>query len=306
MSGLRSAKIGSRLRSSFLLVLLTALGVGTLSGCRTTEFGDNQTASTRVISYNIRLNTPNDGVNAWPYRKDMFTVNLIAYDADILGVQEAVNDQIVDLITGMHEFSYVGQGRDDGDEAGEYTAIFYKNDRFIKIDEGQFWLSETPDVIGSVGWDAAITRVATWVILRDQTTNEELFVLNTHFDHRGEVARTQSARLILTKIDAYSRGLPTIIMGDFNARPDTQVYALITDQAADIVMNDAYKACDLHEGPIGTFQGFEVTDEDTNHRVDYIFFSEDFSCSDYRADIGTVASGRYGSDHLPVIANIVH
>ena len=140
----------------------------------------------RVMTYNIRLDTPRDGINQWRLRKDR-VADLIRYHrADLLGVQEALPNQMVDLKTALPGFNWYGAGRDDGKEQGEFSAIFYRSDRFQLLDKGTFWLSEAPETPGSKGWDADVTRVCSWVKLRDRWTFQTLYHFNTHFDHVGE------------------------------------------------------------------------------------------------------------------------
>ena len=153
-----------------------------------------------LITYNIRMNTSGDGEHAWPYRKNDVAALFRFHRADIFCVQEALPGQMDDLAEAFPDFTYEGVGRDDGKRQGEFSAVFYNHERFTKLKGGTFWLSETPGEC-SFGWDAACRRVCSWVQLEDRESGAVLYVFNTHFDHRGKVARRESASLILDEIE---------------------------------------------------------------------------------------------------------
>ncbi len=183
----------------------------------------------RVMSFNLRYNNTGDGPNAWPHRKAWVAQLIRFHDADVIGVQEALDGMLADLDTLLPEFARVGVGRADGKTKGEYSAILYKRDRLEVLENKTFWLSPTPEVPGSKGWDAALERIATWGRFRDRATGCAYVHLNTHFDHIGEQARQESARLIrerLASIDA--AGLPLIMTGDLNSRPTSVGYRIFT------------------------------------------------------------------------------
>jgi len=263
----------------------------------------------RVMSYNIRYANEGDGVNAWSKRRSRFVDYLKSFDADVIGVQEAIASQMNDLSDGMTEYEYVGKGRDDGKEEGEYCGIFFKSKVFDVIEDGQFWLSDQPDVPGSVGWDAALTRIATWVKLKHKKDGSQLFVLNGHFDHRGTKAREESAKLIMDKVSEISDQMPSVILGDFNATPQTKTYSNFISSSNSKVVYDSYDLCKEKTGRQGTWQGFDIG-EDSKRRIDYVFLSEGLSCNSYHSPAdeiipsdGSKASSYY-SDHLPVIIDI--
>ena len=158
------------------------------------DFSEGQ--SVTVMSYNIRLDTEADGINQWKNRTDKVATLLKKYNPDLLGVQEAMHNQMMDLQKELPDYAFVGVGRDDGKEKGEYSAIFYKKDKFEMLKQNTFWLSETPEVPGSKSWDAAITRVVTFAVLKDKSSGKSFIYSNTHFDHVGREARKQSATLI--------------------------------------------------------------------------------------------------------------
>ena len=172
-----------------------------------------------VMTYNIRYDNPEDSLNNWQYRKNVAAKIIQTKDIDIVGTQEVLHNQLVDLQERLPEYTAIGVGRQDGKEQGEYSALFYKKNRFTEVSSGYFWLSETPEVAGSKGWDGACERIATWAILKDKQTGREVFAINTHLDHVGKIARQEGVTLLLTKAAELSKGLPIIMTGDFNATP---------------------------------------------------------------------------------------
>ena len=266
------------------------------------EMGMAQTSSElTIMSYNIRYDNPDDGINAWPNRKDHVAEMMAnVYSADIIGVQEALKHQLDELQERMPGYSWVGVGRDDGKDQGEFSPIFYNKDRFDLIATNTFWLSETPDRPGSRSWDAAITRIATWARLSDQESGREFYVINTHFDHRGDVARVESARLITEFIEGLDEGIPVLLTGDFNVTEKSEAYAVLADSP---ILNDArYLSEEGHEGPTASFSNWETLQPEES-RIDYIFVNSHVSVlshiiADDRYD------GRFPSDHLPVIARV--
>ena len=216
-----------------------------------------QSQELNVMTFNIRYNTKNDSLNAWPYRKDNAASQIKFHNVHILGVQEALHEQIMDLRQSLTKHKYTGVGRDDGKTKGEYSAIFYDTTRLKLIESSTFWLSLTPEVPGSKGWDANITRIVTWAKFRDLSDKKTFFVFNTHFDHIGQEARRESAKLIKQKVKDIAGTLPVIITGDFNAHPSDEPIKILVDE------NDPNKFIDTkavtatpHYGPQGTFNGF--------------------------------------------------
>lgn len=284
---------------SALAVLLGILMI--VSGCG--SLGSSTAAGTgmdsfRVMSFNIRFNTPNDGDNAWPHRKDMTASVIRFHDADFAGLQEALLGQIEDLEARLPGYAWIGVGRDDGKTEGEFTPIFYRDDRFELVEDDTFWLSETPAVPGSKSWDTAITRIATWGIFRDRRTGARFVLLNTHFDHVGTEARLESARLIVDRIAGFE--LPTIVTGDFNTTPETGPYRLLTSERGGL--KDAFSVSQSpHHGPTSTWNGFEAVQP--GRRIDFVFVGDGMSVVRHGILSETV-DGRFPSDHLPVLAEI--
>ncbi len=256
-----------------------------------------------VMTFNIRLNTSSDGENAWPFRKNKAASQILFHDVHILGVQEALHDQMMDLKEWLTDFSYVGVGRDDGKTAGEYSAIFYDSTRLKLLKTQTFWLSEQPNVPGSKSWDAAITRIVTWAEFKDRKTKKKFFVFNTHFDHIGKTARAESAKIILQKVKEIAGKHPVIVTGDFNSTPSDDPYKIITDSNNPDRLTDSKTIClTPHYGPTGTFNAFkdkEISDEP----IDYIFVKNKIRVLRH----GTISEswqGRFSSDHFPVFATL--
>ncbi|NJM24749.1 MAG: endonuclease/exonuclease/phosphatase family protein [Bacteroidia bacterium] len=248
----------------------------------------------RVMTYNIRLNTTADGPNHWPKRMDKVFALILGHQPDLLGVQEAMDGQMHDLIDNLGDYAYVGVGRDDGKTAGEYSAILYRKDRFKVVEQNTFWLSETPEVPGSKSWDASITRVASWAIFEDLRTEKKFLMVNTHFDHIGKEARRNSATLIQQRISKISNGLPVILSGDFNAQRDEPPFAAVTSGEF-LELYDSRPA----DNRQGTYCTFSVNGPACT-AIDYIFYSKGWTATGYK--VVTDHNGTYyPSDHLPVL-----
>ncbi len=247
------------------------------------------------MTYNIRLDIASDGENAWTNRKAYWASQVGFHEPDILGIQEALPHQVTDIASMMPTYDYVGIGR-DGIGKGESSNIFYKKDRFKVLEQNTFWLSETPDKI-SKGWDAALNRVCTYALFKDNKSKQTFWIFNTHLDHMGDLARTNSIQLILSKIKALNtKNYPVFFMGDFNSEPTEE---RIVDLKKE--MNDSE---DISEekpfGPSGTFNAFKHN-EPVTKRIDYIFLSKanPFKVKKY-AVLSDSKDLKYPSDHLPV------
>jgi endonuclease/exonuclease/phosphatase family metal-dependent hydrolase len=248
----------------------------------------------KLATYNLRLDLAQDGANAWPARRGL-VIDLVRYhDFDVFATQEALPGQVADL-GAMREYGHVGAGRDDGKDKGEHSAIFYKRERFELLHNGDFWLSETPDRPG-LGWDATCcNRIASWAELRDKANGQRFFFFSTHFDHQGEVARRESAKLMLRKIRAIAGDAPVICAGDFNSTPDTEQVRTMQTMLADARRISATAPY----GPEGTFNDFHI-DSPLDRRIDYIFVSPQVKVRKYAA-LTDSRNGRFPSDHLPVV-----
>ncbi|MFN3967528.1 endonuclease/exonuclease/phosphatase family protein [Flavobacterium sp.] len=253
----------------------------------------------RLMTYNIRLDIASDGENAWPNRKNYWASQVTFHEPDIFGIQEALPNQVTDIATMFPDYSYVGIGR-DGIGKGESSNIFYKKDRFKQLLENTFWLSETPDII-SKGWDAALNRVCTYALFKDRKTKQIFWVFNTHLDHMGELARTNSILLILSKIKALNtKNYPVFFMGDFNSEPTQERIINLKKEMYDSQDISAEKPF----GPSGTFNGFKHN-EPVTKRIDYIFLSKHnpFKVMKYGI-LSDSKDLKYPSDHLPVFIEL--
>lgn len=254
--------------------------------------------TTNIISYNIRYDNPGDGVNIWNDRKEAMVHLLQHYEGDIVGVQEALHNQLTYLHEALPGFAYVGVGRDDGMEKGEYTAILYNSNKFNVLKTNTFWLSETPEKV-SVGWDAALERICTYALFEDKESKKQFWVFNTHFDHVGVKARTQSAQLIFNRINEINTNkAPVILMGDLNLTPDTEAVQFLKKYLTD-AMEVSKKP---FYGPQGTFNGFDQ-DRILENRIDYIFV-QDIQVLSYTHLDDRRPNNKHISDHLPVLMTV--
>lgn len=272
---------------AFALSLMLALSQSTFA----------QKNTINVASYNLRYNTANDGVNAWPNRKENVKGLIRFHEFDIFGVQEALIGQLKDVAE-LTEFTFYGKGRDDGKEGGEHSAIFYKKDRFKALQSGDFWLSETPDKPGK-GWDATCcNRIASWVKFQDLLSKKEFYFFNVHFDHQGVEARRQSGHLMVKKISEIAGKSTVILTGDFNSTPETEQIKTIQG-----LLNDSYEVTKQPPyGPEGTFNSFKF-DAAMDKRIDYIFVSKNINVLKYGV-LTDAKEQRYPSDHQPVLIKV--
>ncbi|HAB51380.1 MAG TPA: hypothetical protein DCE80_04260 [Ignavibacteriales bacterium] len=267
---------------------------------------DEFSSQFRVMTYNIRYagDEKADGINSWNNRKHLIASMIRFNDADIVGVQEALFHQLEGLTTLLDGYSWFGVGRDDGINKGEFSAVLFKNDRFGVIEQSTFWLSDTPDV-PSMGWDAAFPRVVTWGKMKDKYTQKEFYAFNTHYDHIGEEARANSSKLLKKRIGEIVDDSPVILMGDFNTQDSTLAYRILTDNENDkLTLYDAqFMSRTDHHGSHVTFNGFGQSIEPGN-KIDFIFVTKDFEVLQHGV-IDEMVDGRYPSDHMPVIAEII-
>ena len=257
-----------------------------------------KTTPVNIGSYNIRYDNKGDGINAWPNRKENVKGLIKFHDIEIFGVQEALIGQLKD-ISELTDFTYIGKGRDDGKEAGEHSAIFYKKDRFKLLKSGDFWLSETPDKPGK-GWDATCcNRICSWGRFQDLNTKKEFYFFNVHFDHQGVEARRQSGFLMAKKIKEIAGNSSTILTGDFNSTPETEqiktIQTILSD-SREVTKQPAY-------GPEGTFNSFKF-DAPMDKRIDYIFVSKNIDVLKYGV-LTDAKEQRYPSDHQPVLIQAI-
>ena len=254
----------------------------------------------KVMSFNIRLDVASDGENRWDARKNKVAALMNYYEADFIGGQEVQYHQLQYLLSQLTNYSYIGVGRDDGKEAGEYSCIFYNKEKFDVIQQSTFWLSQTPDSV-SFGWNAACRRVCTYGLFQNKKTKQKLWVFNTHFDHIGDTARLESAKLITEKIlRLTSTKHPIIVMGDFNSKPEEAPATFMKQHfrnARDISKEKAY-------GPADTWNAFAF-DKKPDGCIDYIFLSlHSGMVAKKFATITDSYDMKYPSDHFPILATI--
>jgi endonuclease/exonuclease/phosphatase family metal-dependent hydrolase len=267
--------------------LFTFLFICTIAGLNAQNFS--------AMTYNIRVDVQEDGENAWPERKAALVNQIHFFEPAILGTQEGTPQQIKYLRKNLNGYNYIGKGRNGG-RKGEFSAIFYNSKKLEVLKKDTFWLSDTPDVF-STGWDAALPRICTYGKFRDKNSGTEFWVFNTHFDHLGEKARSNSAQLILQKIKSLTNKEDLVIlMGDLNATPESNPIAIL----AKSMMDSANKA-NVTFGPENTFNGFKYH-EPTKNRIDYIFVSKSKKINIKKyAVLNNSLEQRFISDHFPVI-----
>lgn len=252
-----------------------------------------------VMTFNIRYDNPDDGMFSWDSRKEMVYWLIEKYDPDIMGLQEALKGQMDNLESSLSEYAWSGAGREDGEDRGEYVPVFYRKNMFSLIGQGNFWLSERPDEPGSISWDAACTRMVSWIKLKETGTGNALFVFNTHFDHVGEEARMQSARILVDSISHIAGSDPVIITGDFNCEPGSDPLKALSELLADT----REKAKIREDGAGTTYVGFPG-DLFTGKIIDHIFVSSHFDVAEH--EIITDNTGSFfPSDHLPVRVSLM-
>lgn len=259
----------------------------------------NSMTTLNVASFNIRMDTPNDSLDSWKHRKDMVNGLIRFHDFDVFGIQEGFYHQIMDILE-PGGYDYVGVGRDDGEDAGEHSAIIFKKGKLLVLDKGDFWLSETPDVPGK-GWDATCcNRICSWAKFKDIDSGKEFYFFNVHYDHQGEEARRQSSLLLLNKIREIADGYPVIATGDFNAVPDSEPIQIIMkdgllSDSFDVTLQPPY-------GTTGTFSSFRLNSPMQN-RIDYVWITKDIIVNKYGV-LNDVQYGHFPSDHFPVLVNV--
>ncbi|MEO6135705.1 MAG: endonuclease/exonuclease/phosphatase family protein [Ginsengibacter sp.] len=259
--------------------------------------------SLNVMTYNIRLDLPSDSLNSWPYRKDNLISEVLFYETDILGVQEALPHQMQDLQNGLPGFKYAGVGRDTS-KWGEYSAIFYNAERLKIIEQNTFWLSENMNAVGVKGWDAAYPRIVTWAKFKDQKIKKVFYYFNTHFDHIGKEARRQSAHLLLQQVAKIAGKFPTIISGDFNANINDEPIKIILDKNDPLHFTDSKViSATPHYGPSGSFNAFKQK-EQSDLPIDFIFIKNGVTVLKH-SNFSQTWNGRFASDHFSVFAKIL-
>jgi endonuclease/exonuclease/phosphatase family metal-dependent hydrolase len=251
-----------------------------------------------VGTFNLRYDNPKDSGNLWVNRAPVVASLIRFHQFDVFGTQEGLQNQLEDISRALPEYSRYGIGRDDGNEKGEHSAIFYRKDQFNLLKKGDFWLSETPEKPGP-GWDAHLNRICSWVQLKDKKSGRTFYFFNVHYDHQGIKAREESSKLILTKIKEIAGKDPVVFTGDFNGDHQSQWYQTIAGSGT---MKDSYQVAEQRYANNGSFNGFGST-VGRNEIIDHIFISPSIKVSRYGILTDTY-HGKYPSDHFPILADI--
>lgn len=254
--------------------------------------------SFNVATFNVRYDNPKDSGNLWIDRAPI-VANLIRFhDFDVFGIQEGLKNQLDDISAALPQFARYGRGRDDGKEAGEHSAIYYKKDKFKLVKSGDFWLSETPNTPGK-GWDATCcNRICSWVYLEDIKTNKKFYLFNAHFDHQGVIARKESGKLILQKIKEIAGNEPALFTGDLNGNRQSEWYLTVANS---VILKDAYKNVRYPYENNSSSNGFRIPRG--MGVIDHIFMSKQFTASKWGILTDTYF-GKFPSDHFPVMATV--
>lgn len=257
---------------------------------------EKKTLSLNVMTYNIRFAADQPLEHSWKNRRDGIMQSF--QGIDIAGLQEVLPVQAEDLNSNLSGYKLIYRSRETEPSIGEGVPILFVEDKFLLLKSGTFWLSDTPEVPGSNNWEAACNRIVTWGLFRDKRSNIQFFVFNTHLDHISQYARENSTRLILNTIQMMAPGFPVILMGDFNADENNNVYKMITEFG----LKDTYR--EIHHGSDSTdltYHGWQ--NENGLTRIDYVFVSRDFQVKNSKV-VRVKVSGIYPSDHFPVVSKI--
>ncbi|PIQ21735.1 MAG: endonuclease [Cytophagales bacterium CG18_big_fil_WC_8_21_14_2_50_42_9] len=257
-----------------------------------------QAQSLNIATYNLRYDNKGDSLNPWPQRLPM-QANLIKFhDFDIFGTQEGLYHQLQDLKKALPDYDYLGVGRDDGKQAGEFSAIFYKTAQFKVLDKGNFWLAPVTDKPNK-GWDAALPRICSWAKFQEKKSGNTFYFFNVHFDHRGKQAQAESAKLLLQKVKAIAGSAPSILTGDFNVDQREAPYDILNNSA---LLKDAYELTPLKYAGLGTFNSFDIK-TNSDSRIDHIFLTSQFKVKRYGI-LTDSYKGKVPSDHFPVLIEV--
>lgn len=238
----------------------------------------SQNKELKIASYNVRYDNVGDSSagNAWDNRSKVIAGMILFHDLDIVGTQECLHHQITDLEENLQDYSYIGRGREKNSTEGEYSAILYKDNRFKLLENGDFWLSETPNV-PSIGWDAALNRICTWGNFEEIESGLQFYFFNLHFDHIGKMARSESAKLVLSKIKEIAGDKPVVLTGDFNVDQFDPAYQLIHDSE---LLDDCFEISPIVYASNGTFNAFDIQNT-SKERIDHVFVTKHFSPTRY-------------------------
>lgn len=267
-------------------------------------------SSFKVMSFNIRYGTANDRPNHWDQRRDRVLKLLQEQQADIIGLQEALSFQIAFLKKALPQYQVIGVGRDDGKTQGEYSAILYRAQRFREQHSGTFWLSDTPEIPGSITWGNACTRVCTWAVFQDKHNERSFAVYNTHWDHKSQPSRVRSAALILERLQQAPPVHGIVLTGDLNADERNEATRLLLEKPVPLLgtatgrtesskLSDTFRVLHPQAKNTGTYHGFKG--DRSGGKIDVVLASGNFTVKAAAILFGQ-PEGRYPSDHFPVMA----
>lgn len=256
-----------------------------------------QSDTLTLMTFNLRYFTAEDGENSWPHRRKAEFRVLQEGGALIVGTQEGLYDQLMEIAENNPQYAWIGMDRQGG-HTDEHAAIYFRVEDVDLQTQGDFWLSETPGVPGSQSWKSSLPRMASWAVFR--SAGKRFLVLNTHFDHRSEEARVGAARLVLFKLAELAKGMPCVVMGDFNASPGSEAYRILTQ--GDPALRDARVIAKERQGSEGTYHGWTGQSSESA-RIDWILVSQGIEVNKiWTVDLQD--NGRYPSDHFPTAAQI--
>ncbi len=291
-------KLTKILKNPPLIILACLTLLFLLLSCSTVQKSIlNDTTEIKVMTFNIRYGTADDGENSWSNRKNILFEVVRSYNADIIGLQEVLKFQLDELLIELQNYNYVGVGRDDGKTEGEYSPILFSKERFILDTTETFWFSDTPKIPGSKSWGNNITRICTWAKFFDKFTRKSIYVFNLHLDHQSQESRIKSAKALVEKFNKLNIKQPIVLTGDFNCGEEEETIKTILNSG----LIDTYRTLHKKSNNEGTFNGFKG--DDSGEKIDFIFVSKDFRIKD-SAIIKTNINGRYPSDHFPVTSII--
>ncbi|MGJ9458056.1 endonuclease/exonuclease/phosphatase family protein [Oceanobacillus sp. CF4.6] len=261
-----------------------------------------ENAKINVMTFNLRyLNDSDASPHTWEERRSTVRQVIRKEQADIIGTQEAVYQQVKDVATDLPNYEWIGQGREGGNE-GEFMSIFYNENRFTPLEYDHFWLSDTPDVVGSASWGNTIPRMVTWAKFLDTESNKEFYFVNTHFDHMSENAREKSAELISERVKEFDQNLPILMTGDFNAGPDSIPHDTLLNEGGFV---DTFTTAEQTiNKELGTFNGFDnPTGGGADNRIDWILSKGNVTTHTSEI-VNYRKNGQYPSDHYPVLSEV--
>jgi endonuclease/exonuclease/phosphatase family metal-dependent hydrolase len=277
-----------------------AIFVIVIAGCSTKVNKD----AIKVMSFNIRYDNPKDSINAWANRTSQVCNFIKNEKPDLLGMQEVLWSQYAVLDSVLKDYTSAGVGRDDGARGGEMNPVFFRKDKFDLVRTITFWLSDSPETPGSLGWGASLPRIVTWMELVNKNSHDHFFYFNTHFAHDSDSARVMSSKILLKEVEKISEGFPFVITGDFNMLPTSKGYSILTGPDESVpALRDSYLISEKKpSGPSFTFNGF--SDRPGKGRIDYIFVKNGMKVLDHRT-FSKKERGTYISDHWPVEAEVL-